>query len=127
MNWYLKVLKQYADFSGRARRKEYWMFTLFNMIFSIIALLMHSIFHDTLHLYHTTSVIHFPIFWYSLISFLPGLAVAVRRLHDIGKTGWMLLIALIPIIGAIWLIVLMVEDSNSGENKYGANPKEILK
>jgi len=127
MNWYLNVFKKYAVFSGRASRTEYWMFTLFSMIFSIIAILMDYVFHDTMHLYHTTSVIHFPIFWYSLISFLPGLAVAVRRLHDIGKTGWMLLIALIPIIGAIWLIVLMVEDSNSGENKYGENTKEIAK
>jgi uncharacterized membrane protein YhaH (DUF805 family) len=59
-----------------------------------------------------------------LVLFIPGLAVAVRRLHDIGKSGWMLLITLIPLIGVIWLLVLLLTDSNSEENLYGANPKE---
>ena len=62
---------------------------------------------------------------YALAMLIPGLAVAVRRLHDVGKSGWMILIALIPLIGAIWLLVLMVTDSNAGENQYGQNPKEI--
>ncbi|MAJ32884.1 MAG: hypothetical protein CMC18_09645 [Flavobacteriaceae bacterium] len=61
---------------------------------------------------------------YALFVFIPGLAVAVRRLHDVGKSGWMLLIALIPLIGAIWLLVLYLTNSNPGENKYGPNPKE---
>ena len=60
-----------------------------------------------------------------MVLFIPGLAVAVRRLHDIGKSGWMILIALIPVIGAIWILVLMVTDSNPGENLYGVNPKEV--
>jgi len=63
---------------------------------------------------------------YALAMFIPGLAVGVRRLHDVGKSGWMLLIALIPLIGAIWLLVLMVTDSQQGTNKWGENPKEIL-
>ena len=63
---------------------------------------------------------------YRLAVFVPGLAVGVRRLHDVGKSGWMLFIALIPMIGSIWLIVLMATDSNVGGNEYGQNPKEVL-
>ena len=63
---------------------------------------------------------------YSLVVLIPGLALAVRRLHDVGKSGWMLLIALIPLIGAIWLLVLMVTDSKEGTNKWGENPKNVM-
>lgn len=121
MNWYLKVLKQYADFSGRARRKEYWMFVLFNMIFAIIAIILDNV------LGLTAGELPYGVFYflYVLAILIPGLAVAVRRLHDVGKSGWMILISLIPLIGAIWLLVLMVTDSNPGENQYGPNPKEV--
>lgn len=121
MNWYLKVLKQYADFSGRSRRKEYWMFVLFNMIFAIVAMILDNILGIAIE-----EIGYGPLYGlYSLAVLIPGLAVAVRRLHDVGKSGWMILIALIPIIGAIWLLVLMVTDSNPGENQYGQNPKEV--
>ena len=121
MNWYLKVLKQYADFNGRARRKEYWMFTIFNIIFGGIAMTLDSVFGIAIE-----GVGYGPLYGvYVLVLFIPGLAVAVRRLHDIGKSGWMILIALIPVIGAIWILVLMVTDSNPGENLYGVNPKEV--
>jgi len=120
MNWYLKVLKQYADFNGRARRKEYWMFTIFNIIFGGIAMTLDSVFGIAIE-----GVGYGPLYGiYALVLFIPGLAVAVRRLHDIGKSGWMLLITLIPLIGVIWLLVLLLTDSNSEENLYGANPKE---
>jgi len=122
MNWYLKVLKQYADFSGRARRKEYWMFALFNMIFIIVAMILDNV------LGLTVGELPYGVlyFLYAFAVLIPGLAVSVRRLHDVGKSGWMILIALIPIIGAIWLLVLTVTDSNSGENQYGLNPKEVI-
>ena len=121
MNWYLKVLKQYSDFKGRARRKEYWMFILFNIIFGGIAMILDSVFGIAIE-----GVGYGPLYGvYVLVLFIPGLAVAVRRLHDIGKSGWMILIALIPVIGAIWILVLMVTDSNPGENLYGVNPKEV--
>jgi len=121
MNWYLKVLKQYADFKGRARRKEYWMFILFNMIFGIVAMILDNILGIAIE-----GVGYGPLYGlYALAVFIPGLAVAVRRLHDVGKSGWMILVVLIPLIGAIWLLVLMVTDSNSGENQYGQNPKEV--
>jgi len=120
MNWYLKCLKQYTDFSGRARRKEYWMFTLFNLIFIIVAMILDNV------LGLTAGELPYGVFYflYALAVLIPGLAVAVRRLHDVGKSGWMILIALIPLIGAIWLLVLMLTDSNSGENQYGVNPKD---
>lgn len=112
MEWYLKVLKQYVDFEGRARRKEYWMFFLFNILASVVASIIDRI-------------IGFPVFaiLYMLGVLLPSLAVAVRRLHDIGKSGWMILVSLIPFIGFIWLIVLLVTDSEPGDNAYGPNPK----
>ena len=120
MNWYLKVLKQYADFTGRARRKEYWMFILFHIIAFVVAILIDS----TLGLSFSPEI---PYGWvyvlYALATIVPGLAVAVRRLHDIGKSGWWYFIGLIPLIGSIWLIVLFCTDSESGENKWGPNPK----
>ena len=121
MNWYLKVLKQYADFSGRARRKEYWMFFLFNMIFAFLAAIIDNVVGTA------SPELGYGVFYgiYALAMFIPGLAVGVRRLHDVGKSGWMLLIALVPLVGAIWLLVLMVTDSNPGENQYGQNPKEV--
>ncbi len=119
MNWYKKVVFQhYADFNGRARRKEYWMFVLFNMIFAIAALVLDNILGIAME--GNGGPIYF---LYALAVLIPGLAAAVRRLHDIGKSGWMILIGLIPLIGGIWLIVLLATDSNPGDNEYGPNPK----
>jgi len=115
MNWYLKVLKQYADFSGRARRKEYWMFVLFNVIFAFVAIGID---------YMISGRPGFVYAIYILAILIPSLAVAVRRLHDVGKSGWMYLIVFIPIIGAFWLLYLFVLDSNQGDNQYGPNPKD---
>ena len=122
MNWYLKCLNQYADFSGRARRKEYWMFVLFNMIFAFIAMIIDNVIGTA------SPELGYGIIYglYALVMIIPGIAVTVRRLHDVGKSGWMYLIVLIPFIGAIWLLVLLVTDSNTGENPYGTNPKEVI-
>jgi len=121
MNWYLKALKQYADFNGRARRKEYWMFVLFNMIFAIAAAILDNV------LGTASPELGYGIIYgiYSLAVLIPGIAVGVRRLHDIGKSGWMMFVALIPLVGFIWLIVLMATDSNPGDNQYGPNPKGV--
>lgn len=122
MNWYLKVLKQYVDFTGRARRKEYWMFYLFYIIFLILAALIDF----ALGLTFGNGV---PYGWiytlFALAMFLPALAVSVRRLHDIGKSGWYYLLGLIPLVGGIILLVWFVTDSENGENKWGPNPKGI--
>ena len=108
MEWYLKVVRDnYANFSGRARRKEYWMFVLFNIIISMVLGFI------------------FPMLQvvYSLAVLIPGFAVAVRRMHDVGKSGWFFLVGFIPIIGSIWIIFLMCKDSDSSDNAYGACPK----
>jgi uncharacterized membrane protein YhaH (DUF805 family) len=114
MEWYLKALRQYADFEGRARRKEYWMFTLFNLIFAILAVVIDG-------LIGTGAIIYL---FYVLATIIPNLSVSVRRLHDVGKSGWMYLVALIPLVGFIWLLVLFATDSQPGDNEYGPNPKE---
>lgn len=119
MEWYIKCFRQYADFSGRARRKEYWMFCLFNVLISFCI----GFVAGFLGVLIDTNLT-FLVWIYSLVVFLPSIAVCVRRLHDVGKSGWMYFIILIPIIGAIWLIVLFCTDSNPGANKWGVNPKE---
>lgn len=122
MNWYLTVVKKYAEFSGRARRKEYWMFYLFNMGFSLLAVLLDNV----LGLANDDLGYGVLYMLYSLALLLPALGVMVRRLHDVGKSGWWFFISLIPLIGIIWLFVLMVTDSQPGANQYGPNPKESV-
>lgn len=116
MNWYLEVLKKYAVFTGRARRKEYWMFVLFNIIIVLVLGFIES-------LVGGPGVIGA---LYSLAVLIPSIAVAVRRLHDTDRTGWWILLLLIPFIGAIVLFVFMVLDGTPGQNKYGPNPKEAM-
>ena len=118
MEWYLKVINSYFDFNGRSRRMEYWMFILINSIISVFCILL-----DTM-LGTVWSIGYGPIYiGYGLAVFVPGLAVAIRRLHDIGKSGWYYLLFIIPIIGPIWLIILFVTEGEQGDNKYGPNPK----
>ena len=124
MNYYLTVLKKYAVFEGRARRAEYWYFCLFNIIVSIIL----SILGKVIGVFNITigtisSEINILSALYSLAVLIPGIAVVVRRLHDVGKSGWMALISLIPLIGTIWILVLMIRDGVPGDNEYGPNPK----
>ena len=116
MHYYVDVLKKYAVFSGRARRKEYWMFALFSFIISIIISVVSPMLGDSMGI---AGIV------YLLAVIIPSIAVAARRLHDTGRSGWWQLIALIPIIGAIWLIVLLCLDSNQGDNVYGPNPKMV--
>ena len=119
MNWYLKVLKNYANFSGRARRKEYWFFVLFNVIFAFVAMLL-----DNLLGLAIEDVGYGPFYiLYSLAMLIPGIAVSVRRLHDIGKSGWYILLALIPCVGGIILLVFDLTPGDTFENEYGPDPK----
>ncbi len=122
MKWYLHVLKNYANFKGRARRKEYWMFFLFNMIFAIIASKLDNLLGTT----NPQMGIGIIYALYNLAVLVPSLAVLVRRLHDIGKSGWMLLVGLIPIVGIIWLFILLIKEGMTEENQYGMNPKTII-
>ena len=113
MQWYLKVVKDnFANFQGRARRQEYWMFILFNSLFAFAALLLDGLLG-----------LGFLYALYVLAMFIPSTAVAVRRLHDTGKSGWWLLILLVPIIGSIWCLVLLCTDSENGANSFGPSPK----
>ena len=125
MNWYLKVLNQYSDFKSRARRKEYWMFALVNFIISFAIVGIDNALGLSFN--YTENVSGSGVFnlLYNLLILIPSLAVAVRRLHDIGKSGWVLLIGLIPLVGAIWLLILLLRNSEAGENKYGPNPKKL--
>lgn len=119
MNWYFTVLKKYAVFSGRARRKEYWYFVLFNILVSIALV---AVDYATGNLNVETGLSPLEAI-YSLAVLLPGLGVSVRRLHDTERSGWWLLIGLIPVIGAIVLLVFMVQDGTPGDNAYGLDPK----
>jgi len=121
MNWYLEVLKKYAVFSGRARRKEYWYFVLFNIIISIVLTIIDVVVGSM----SPEAGIGLISGIYSLAVLLPSLAVAVRRLHDTSRSGWWLLLLLIPLIGAIVIIVFLATDSKPEENQYGPNPKSV--
>ncbi len=134
--WLECFTKHYADFSGRARRREYWGTVLFNVIVQValnIALVaVLAILFSSIEINGEVTVspllfvlINIPRYIYSLVWLLPSLAVAVRRLHDIGKSGWNLLWILLPIIGWIMLIYWYCQDSELGENKWGANPKFV--
>ena len=118
MNWYLGVLKKYAVFSGRAQRAEYWYFVLFSTIVSLVLMVLDAM-TGTLDPQTGYGLLNG---LYTLAVFIPTLAVSVRRLHDIGKSGWWLLIALIPLIGVILLIIWFATDSKE-DNQYGKNPK----
>ncbi len=113
MEYFIGGLKKYADFTGRARRKEFWMYSLFYIIFYAIA----SAIDVALGTIIFSSV-------YALALLIPTIAIAARRLHDTGRSGWWQLIGFIPLIGAIVLLIFYVQDS-LGENEYGANPKLV--
>jgi uncharacterized membrane protein YhaH (DUF805 family) len=119
MNWYLDVLRKYAVFNGRSRRKEYWMFVLFNIIVSIVLAVLDTM-TGTMSATYGVGLLGTV---YALGVIIPSIAVGVRRLHDTDRSGWWLLIGLVPLIGAIVLIVFFCTDSTPGENRFGANPK----
>lgn len=114
MNWYLSVLKQYAVFSGRARRTEYWMFVLCNVIVMLLLGMVDKLIGGDNELISSI---------YSLAVLLPSLAVAARRLHDTDRSAWWLLLGLIPIIGTLVLIYFMVCNGQQGPNRFGDDPK----
>ena len=112
MNWYLKCLKQYADFSGRARRKEYWIFALFNFIIVLVLGFIESA--TGIKTPGNPSILA-PI--YQLAILIPSIAVGVRRMHDVGKSGWFILIP-------IYNLILALTEGQKGENKYGTDIKQ---
>ena len=127
MEWYLKVMKEsYSDFSGRARRKEFWTWYLFYVIVLIICMFLDGALGTGFDMGYGVTA---PYGWIytiaALVHLIPGLAVSIRRLHDVGKSGWFLLISFIPIIGAIWLLILFCSDGDGADNSYGKSPKAV--
>ena len=113
MNWYIHAIKNYWNFSGRARRKEFWVFSL---VSSVITLVL-SIIDELIGIGFFTSI-------YSLFIFIPNLSVQFRRLHDIDKSAWWFLILLIPVVGEIIILVFAAQPGTVGKNCYGADPKD---
>ena len=129
MEWYLKVMRDnYVNFKGRARRKEYWMFVLVYVIILIACMVLDNAL-GTVFMMDAGPLgeISMGYGWlYSiciLVHFLPGLSLVVRRLHDVGKSGWFYLLVLFPIIGWIWLLVLYCTEGQKQDNKWGPDPK----
>jgi len=118
MSWYLEALKNYAVFSGRSRRKEYWYFVLFNAVVGLVLSGLDAL----LGTFSSSANVGLLSGIYAL-AIIPTLAVSVRRLHDIDRTGWWVLIHLVPVIGSVVLLVFAVLDSTPGENRFGSNPK----
>jgi len=130
MKWFINAIKKYATFNGRARRKEYWNFYLFMIISLVVVSIMDfilgtyiisipypvvgEIIRSGIGILYTLS---------SLFFIIPTLAVSVRRLHDVGKSGAYLFVQLIPVVGAIWFLILLCTDSDLGVNRYGESPK----
>ena len=121
MNWYLTALRKYAVFTGRSRRKEYWFFALFNFIAVVLLATIDAVtgtLDEDLGIGLLSGA-------YTLAVIVPSIAVSIRRLHDIGRTGWWILIGFVPLIGSIVLLVFALLDSQPGDNQYGANPKGV--
>jgi uncharacterized membrane protein YhaH (DUF805 family) len=123
VNYYVDVWRDYFDFSGRARRKEYWIFTLYHTVILVSGELLVGVLANE----SSPIAIVFTLIYvlYVLASIIPTIAVSVRRLHDIDKSGWWLFIGLIPVVGAIWSLILMCTDGTNGPNQYGPDPKAL--
>jgi len=127
MNWYMEVMRKYAVFSGRARRKEYWMFQLINVLLIVVLFISFALVIPAAVRHNENPLLLFVVLiavGYVLATIVPSLAVSVRRLHDTNLSGWWVLIGLIP-LGGIVLLVMHVLDSTPGPNRYGPNPKGI--
>ena len=120
MSWYLEALKKYAEFSGRSRRMEYWYFVLFNLIVFIVLELIDAL----LGTFNVVQGVGLLSGIYGLAVLIPTLAVTVRRLHDIDRTGWWIFINLIPLIGSIVLLVFALTPGTPGSNRFGPDPKQ---
>lgn len=116
IDYYIQAFQKYGQFSGRATRAEYWWFYLVTFAVYILASILDSILSIPFGLISTI---------YSFGSFIPTLALLVRRLHDTGKNGWFLLVIFIPFLGILLFVISMFTDSTPGDNKYGPNPKGI--
>ena len=122
MNWYLEVWKKYATFEGRARRKEYWYFQLFNVLAALVLAFIDMMVGS----FSEEAGIGLLSGLYCLAVILPSIAVQVRRLHDTNRSGWWILIGLVPLVGSLVMLVFSVLDSQPGANRFGPNPKGVI-
>ncbi|MBX3607031.1 MAG: DUF805 domain-containing protein [Piscinibacter sp.] len=113
MNWFIDVVKKYAVFNGRARRKEYWMYVLFYILIYVGLFIIES-------LVGSPGIL---VLILGLGLLVPSIAVTIRRLHDTDRSGWWILIGFVPLVGGIVLLVFMCLDGTSGANQYGPDPK----
>ena len=124
MNEYLNAFRQYATFTGRARRREYWMFALFNAVIIFVLAILAGMLSPNMDQMGPSLNLGTALYGlYALAAFIPSLAVLARRLHDTGRSGWWQLINLVPFVGGIILLIFAVQDSQPGSNRWGANPK----
>ena len=124
MEWYLKVMRDnYSNFSGRARRKEYWMYVLVQTLVMIGLMILDSVLGLDFEFQGISLGYGYLYLIGLIVHFIPSLAVLVRRLHDVGKSGWFYLIFLIPFIGIIWLLILYCTEGQKEDNKWGSDPK----
>ena len=117
MEWYLKGLRQYADFKGRSRRREYWMFTLVSFVVALVLDVLDYVLGLMVNGFGILGLI------YLVAVIVPSTAVSIRRLHDINRTGWWELLVLVPILGWLVLTVFAVIAGDQGSNRYGPDPK----
>ncbi|MEL7533210.1 MAG: DUF805 domain-containing protein [Bacteroidota bacterium] len=122
MEWYLKSLKSYFDFKGRARRKEYWMYILFHVLILVALGFSSSLAQEAMGIDLGVIV----LLVYVLGTMIPTFAVMVRRLHDTNRSGWWFMIRFVPLVGDIVLLVFLVSEGDVGANAYGPDPKENL-
>jgi len=122
MSWYLQVWQRYAEFTGRSRRMEFWMFFLYNVVI-LLVLYLASVGFALVKQPEMGASMYFIYFAYAMVALVPCVACTVRRLHDIGKNGWWILLVLVPFVGAIVLLVMTALDGNRGPNQYGPDPK----
>jgi len=127
MDWMLMPLRRYAEFSGRSRRKEYWMFALFNLLVSafigLVALLLYTLDWSEEAMMTVMGPLMVAGVIYSVIALIPGIAVTIRRLHDTDRSGWNILWGLVPAIGGFILLYFYVTEGTQGQNRFGPDPK----
>ena len=119
MNYFLDALKNYATFSGRATRQQYWMYILFYIVFYFIAVMLDI----NLGQFDKEKMTGFISTFYTFGLLLPTVAILARRLHDIGRSSWWILLILIPVIGSLVILIMTLMDSQKNENKYGVSLK----
>ena len=117
MQWYVEVIRRYSDFRGRARRTEYWMFTLVSVLVSVVLAFVDAVLDLEVGGFGLLGL------FYGLAVLLPSLAVGARRLHDTGRSGWWQLIQIVPVIGFIVLVVFLATDGHQGANTHGPDPR----